>query len=162
MKTIYTLIGYRDDWVDTCRGCVMQRFGSMSHFGQYDNIDKVIEFYAQHMVNYDDKERLQNGGSMDFILMVNQLVAWSSGGSVLYDDGSLLFDNDEEWEEFEDLGSSVSINLAELSKDRIAELKADRDSKNKALEQLERKKKAEAKRREELAELKRLSEKYSK
>lgn len=161
MKTIYTLIGYRENWVDTCRGCVMDRFSSMSHFGQYNNIDKVIEFYAQHMVEFDNKNRLINGGPMDFVLMVNQFVAWTSGGSVLYDDGSMIF-NDDEWEELEELSEGAGVNLAELAKDRIDELKLDRDSKNKALEELERKKKAEENRREELAEYKRLSKIYSK
>ena len=162
MKTIYTLIGYRDDWVDTCRGCVMESFGAMSHFGQYDNIDKVIEFYAQHMVKFDNEERLKNGGPMDFVLMVNQFIAWTSGGAVLYDDGSVIFDLDEEWDEFEDLESSVSINLLELAKDRIVELTVDRDSKNKALEELGRKKKEEEKRKKEMVEYERLSKIYSK
>jgi hypothetical protein len=162
MKTILTLIGYREDWVDTCRGCHMQSFGSLSHFGQYNNIDEVIEFYAHHMVKFDDADRLNTGGSMDFLLMVDQIVVWRSNGCCLNDDGTLIFDLDEEWDEFEALRDDKYVNLHKLAKDRIAELKKDRDSKNKALEELERKKKAEAKRKEEMAEYKRLHRLYSK
>ncbi len=157
MKTLYTLIGYRDDWVDTCRGCVMERFGSMSHFGQYDSIDKVIEFYAQHMVEYDDADSLKNGGSMNFTLMIDQYIVWDNLG----DEGSVMYDLDEEWDEFEELIENRRCNLAELAKDRIAELKRDRNSKNKALAELERKKAAEERRKEEMAEFERLSKLYS-
>lgn len=162
MKTIFTLIGYRPYWVDTCRGCVMERFDSMSYFAQYSNLDNIIEDYAKHMVEYDDEDKYNNGGTMDFILMVDQYVVWKTNGSDLYDEGCLSFDNDADWDTWEEAQNNLGIvyDLAVLAKDRIAELKADRNSKNKALVDAAKKREEEQKRKSELAELERLKKKY--
>lgn len=125
----------------------------MFHFGQYNKLEDVIAFYADHMVKYTNEDRLNSGGAMSFILLADGYVAWRSPYHSLYDEGTMQFSHEVDWDEWEEKNEQAYLDLDELAKVSILELKAAKDTKYKAELEKAKKEQEEEDRKYELARL---------
>jgi hypothetical protein len=68
MKTVYTVLAYKEDNVDTCRGCVMDRWGSDFQYGVFDTIEEAAQFQFDvgKRAQYEKYER-----EHEFTILVN-------------------------------------------------------------------------------------------
>ena len=120
MKDVYTLIGYRENYSTSCRGCVMNRYDSLFEVKQFITLDEVIEAYTNGKVieGFYDYEY---PNPMDYCLMLNGVVVFDE----LYVD-KLILDDEDEWELVDNMRVDLS-GLAEASikqrEDAISDLK---------------------------------------
>lgn len=70
MADTITIIAYRSDGIDTCRGCVMERFSSEFDMGIFDDIKPAAVYYAKLV--HSNKINNQNGRSnWDINVLIN-------------------------------------------------------------------------------------------
>jgi len=145
MKDKYTLIGYRENYSNSCRGCEMERYSSAFDVSQYETLEEVIEAYAKEK---GVEEGYDHAGPMDFVLLKN--------GNIIFDEAWMatkVYSEEEEEEE-------ESIDLGELAKGRIEELKQGTLAEAKRKAEKERAKKEANKKAADLARLAELKAQY--
>lgn len=65
----YTLIEYTSSGVDTCRGCIMDRWNSDFDISYFDDREKLIKYYAKKKAEESTRER--NTGLIEFTVLIN-------------------------------------------------------------------------------------------
>lgn len=147
--TNYTIIAYRPDYVDTCRGCVMGRTGSELETGFFDNLLDAATF----AVGFENREEESDPSyaSWETTLLVDGL-----GETEWWADKDWQEVANDPFEEFGSLRDEAARAVAEkrrLEKERQAAV---------AAEQLRRRAAAAAVAKEEAerVQLRALKEKY--
>lgn len=54
---IFTILAYKENWVDTCRGCIMDSGDSDFEFSSFSDINEAIEYASQ----FRYKSMIENG-----------------------------------------------------------------------------------------------------
>ncbi len=146
--TTYTVVAYREDGVDTCRGCVMDRSSSAFDLRTFQSADEAAAWQADKLMTSPSGREYC---SWEFTWLVDGLDAdswWQvHGESELEEPDFYGFQKlvDEKLR---------ALKAAQAERERLAKEEADRQA---ALEQARKQQEKEARER---AELKRLQEKY--
>ncbi len=146
--TTYTVIAYREDGVDTCRGCVMDRSSSDFALGVFQSAGEAAAWHADKLFNSPSGREYC---SWEFTWLVDGLDSDSWWG--------VHGESDLEEPDFcglQKLGDQKlqALMAAKAERERLAKEEADRKA---ALEQVRKQEEKEARER---TELKRLQEKY--
>lgn len=100
---IYTLVAYRENGVDTCRGCVMGRSDSAFELTVFTDADKLARHWARHMA---DAPHGLEYCSYEYTLLLNG-----------HDR-----DNDPDWDDEAYLDPATGQSWYELERERVQQL----------------------------------------
>lgn len=146
---VYTLIGYKSDRSDYCRGCLMDQCGSDFELNIFRDQPKLIEHWSRRIA--EDEANKKFHSDWNFTLLINGIDSYTSTGVDADDDA---------------LGILFNQIQAALEQE-LAKQKAAKETQRVAAEQAAATAAAEAKARAEIAreaaeraELKRLSLKF--
>jgi hypothetical protein len=151
--TTYTVLAYREDAVDTCRGCVMDRSSSAFEVKCFQSNDEAIKYWAEK--RYADTTSERHLASWELTLLVDGLDrdSWWDVNSQAYDAGLV----DE----------PAFYGMDSLSEPYLQELRVEAAERVRIVSEEKAAKAAEARRvaaieegRKELAEFTRLSAKF--
>ncbi len=146
--TTYTVVAYRPDGVDTCRGCVMNRSSSDFELRCFQDLQAAAQWQADKLM---DSPSGREYCSWEFTLLVDGLDAdswWQ-----LHGDSDLEEPPFDQYRKLVDKAWAVR-KKAEEEKARLAQEVAEREA------ALKRERDAQAKEARERAELERLQARY--
>lgn len=148
--TVYTLVAYRPNGVDTCRGCVMGQSDSDFAMGTFKSADEAAQFWAQK--RWDDLGRGREACHWEVTVLINGVSRddlWQIDDN-LYDELEPLFDDLHQRNE----------QAFKALQDKDAEEKRVQAQKEEQARRAQQARAAQEKRTRDLAELARLQELY--
>ena len=106
----YTLIEYTSSGVDTCRGCVMDRWGSDFYISYFDEREELINYYAKKKVEETTRER--NTGHIEFTVLINGHNEYNC----IWNDDLMAYELEDEFRNIENEVNELSRQMIFLRK----------------------------------------------